>query len=299
MTFLILFYIAQTPFSADKVEIIKEKGESIIHLIGNVIIEDEETRIECQDARMFENQDYVVLNTDVVITDKDGYITSQYARYHFATKQGYLVEDVRLLSGEQIISADSLYYDGARSCVEMHRNVVVEDKENDMFCYGGTGWYDLNEDIGHLIGTPRVELMREDRDPIHVHATKFVLNAQEDMFYGYDSVHAQIDSITVDCDTFAYDLTKDSGIMVTPHVIEKENVLQGEAGSFHMKNEQVESFSVFQGWSEYHSDEGNINNVTGDTITIKFEQGEAVQIIVQGDPSGVLQLKKEPDNVED
>ena len=294
---VILFTL--TPFSADKVEIIKEEGESIIHLIGNVVIKDENVKIECEDARMYETEDYVILDNEVVITDKEGSIKADHAQYRFAEKQGYMTGDVNLVSGKQIITAESLYYDGNRSYVEMHRNVVIEDQENDMFGYGGKGWYHLDDDIGHLVEAPRIELLREDRDPIHIRAQEFELRTKQNMFYGYDSVHAEIDSINVECDTFTYDLADDNGAMVKPHVVEKENILKGETGAFRMKDENIESFSVHDGWSKYLSEEGNRNEVEGDTITVIFEEGEAVKIIVMGDPSGVLMLKKESENVED
>ena len=119
------------------------------------------------------------------------------------------------------------------------------------------------------------------------------------MFYGHDSVITHIDSIIVYCDTFAYDLSSDKGTMILPHVVEGENTLKGMTGKFSMKNDQIEVFQVHRGSSEYHSESGNINNVTGDTISIYFENGKAVTIIVDGKPSGVLKLKRSAGDSED
>jgi lipopolysaccharide export system protein LptA len=299
MNLLIYLCFSLTPFSADKVEIIKENGMSIVHLIGNVVIEDEETRIECEDALLYEEEDYVILNQDVVITEKEGSISADRARYCFDDNKGYLGGSVRLVSGAQVICADSLFYDGAEEHVEMHRNVMIEDTENNMIGYGGMGWYDLHDEVGHLLEFPYLNLLREDKDPIYIKAMKFVLHTEEDMFYGYDSVCMLIDSVTLKCDTFTYDLVFDEGAVVNPDVFEKQNTLQGERGQFSMKGDQVEAFRVFNGTSEYHSEEGNINNVEGDTITIMFENGQAVQIVIEGNPQGVLRLKRGSSDVKD
>ncbi|MBN2620710.1 hypothetical protein JXB22_06415 [candidate division WOR-3 bacterium] len=299
MNILIFVCFCLTPFSADKVEIIKENGMSVIHLIGNVVIEDDETRIVCKDARLHEEEDHVTLKDSVVISDKDGFITAHHAQYYFSDNKGYLGGGVELVSNAQIIRADSLFYDGAKHYVEMHRNVVIEDTSNNMIGYGGMGWYDLRDDKGYLERSPRLELLREEKDPIDISALRFELHAKEEMFYGYESVIARIDSITVQCDTFSFDLVSDRGAMIRPHVVEKQNRLNGEAGRFSMKSEEIESFSVYNGDSEYRSEEGNINNVEGDTITVYFENGEAVRIIVEGSPHGVLQLKRGTDDTED
>lgn len=295
---MLLVMLCLTPFSADKVEIIRENGVSILHLIGNVVIEDEEMRIECEDARLYEADDYVVLERSVVITDKDGSITAHHAQYHFSGNKGYLGGGVELVSGTRLIRADSLFYDGADKYVEMHRDVVIEDAKNSMIGYGGMGWYDLQEDRGHLEQSPRLELLREEREAIQINALRFALHAADDMFYGYESVVARIDSITVQCDTFSFNLASDKGTMIRPHVAEKQNKLKGETGRFSMKEDQVEAFSVYNGDSEYRSEEGNINNVAGDTITIFFENSQAVRIIVGGSPHGVLQLKRGSDDIE-
>jgi lipopolysaccharide export system protein LptA len=289
---ILLLLLALTPFSADKVEIIKEDGVSVIHLIGNVVIEDEETKIECDNAQLYEDDDYVVLRDSVVISDRDGSIAAHHAQYYFSEKKGYLGGGVRLVSESRVITADSLSYDGEKEYVEMERNVVIEDTENKMFGYGDIGWYDLNNDIGHLESKPHIEIERDEKDPIHITARQFELHARDNKFYGYDSVVTTIDSITVLCDTFTFDVVADTGTMVAPEVIEDKNILQGATGTFVLVDDQVEFFSVHKGSSVYHSEAGNVNTVEGDTITIYFEKSEAVKIVVNGNPGGVLELKR-------
>jgi len=43
---------ALSPFSADRVEILRDSG--VVHLIGNVMIESDSVRINCRDARLYE-----------------------------------------------------------------------------------------------------------------------------------------------------------------------------------------------------------------------------------------------------
>ncbi len=294
---VILFCI--TPFSADKVEIIKENGESVVHLSGNVVIEDEKAIITCAEAYLNETKNYVVLVQGVKIVDAHGQITTDFARYHFKDKKGYLKGNVSLQRTDQIISSDSLYYSGLEDHIEMFGNVKIDDHQNNLMAYGSRGWYNLQEDEGYLLDHPFLDIMRENREPISIHALSFKLNNSNNVFYGFDSVVALIDSITVHCDTFVYNLDAENGSMTRPIIVEGKNELKGEGGQFKMNNKSIESLHVQKGMSQYYTKEGSKNIIEGETIDIIFKDGKASHIIVEGKPKGVLHLKQREDDVSD
>jgi len=296
---LIVILLCITPFSADKVEIIKENGESIVQLSGNVVIEDEKAKITCAEAHLNETKDYVILIQEVKIVDAHGQINADFARYHFKDKKGYLKGNVSLKRTDQIITSDSLYYSGLEDHVEMFGNVKIDDHENNLVAYGARGWYDLQEDEGYLVDRPFLDIIRENREPIKIHALRFKLNNSSNVFYGFDSVVALIDSITVHCDTFVYDLNTDHGSMTRPLIVEDKNELKGESGQFRMNNKSIESLSVQKGMSQYYTKEGSKNIIEGETINIIFKDGKASHIIVEGKPKGVLHLKQREENVSD
>jgi len=293
---ILFFLLSLTPFSADKIEIIKEENTSVIHLLGNVKIEDENLKIACREASLHEAEDYVVLIDDVSIIDENGKIQAEFAIYYFDEKKGYLRDSVVLLTGSEIIRADSLYYDGVEELVQMFGNVMIEDKKNNLMAYGEQGWYNLSEDEGCLFKGPRLEIVRENKEPMKVKAQEFKLLADSNKFFGFDSVTAVIDSITVYCDTFSFDLKEDHGTMVNPVILEKNNELRGETGTFKMKDKEIESFGVHRGWSTYYTDEGSKNTVEGEEINIVFRDGKAIKIIVDGEPSGILRLKRKEED---
>jgi len=296
---LIIILLCITPFSADKVEIIKENGESIVHLSGNVVIEDERARITCSEAYLNETKDYVALIQEVTIVDRNGQINTDFARYYFKDRKGYLTGNVSLQRTDQIITSDSLYYSGLEDHVEMFGNVKIEDHENNLIAYGSRGWYNLQEDEGYLVDHPFLDIIRENREPIKINALRFKLNNSSNVFYGFDSVVALIDSITVHCDTFVYDLNTENGSMTRPLIVEDKNELKGESGQFKMNNKSIESLSVQKGMSQYYTKEGSINIIEGETIDIIFEDGKASHIIVEGKPKGILHLKQREDNAGD
>jgi lipopolysaccharide export system protein LptA len=289
-----------TPFRADKVEIVQEDSASVVHLIGNVAIEQESTLITSAEAILNETAGYVRLFRDIVIKDKTGDIKAQQALYYFHDKKASLSGTVELRTDTETLSSDSLDYDGITKQVLMHRNVKIVDEKNDMTAYGARGWYDLGEDYGSLTGKPHLEVARARADsgavprpPMTVAASSFMLYARDNMFWGYDSVTAVIDSITVDCDTFAYDLSNESGTMVRPRVMEKTNELAGSHGSFKIRNKTIEYFSVRQGTARYTTREGSKNLVEGEQITVFFLNGEASRVVATGQPRGRLLLSPE------
>lgn len=296
---LLILLLCLTPFSADRVEIIRKEGESIVHLIGNVVIEDENTKITCAEANLNETKDYVILTRDVKIIDKNGEINSNFAIYYFNEKKGYLRDSVILVTDNEIISADSLYYNGTEELVEMFSNVQLEDEKNNLIAYGGHGWYDLKKDEGYLLDSPSLEIMREEKEPMKIRAREFKLMTVKNVFYGFDSIVAIIDSFIVYCDTFSFNLKTEEGCLVNPFIVEKDNELKGETGRFSMKDSNIEAFSVQKGWSKYYTEEGSKNIVEGEEISVIFRQGRASKIIVDGNPSGVLTMKRKEEGAED
>ena len=296
---LLVLLITLTPFQADKVEIYTEENERIVHLIGNVIIEGGETRITCSEAKISEVHGWVRLFQNVILEDHNGIVSAARAIYYFNEDRGYLMDSVKIVASDEEITADSLYYDGTHDSVEMYGNVVVKDLKNDMSVSGERGWYNLARDQGLLIGNPKLEIMRQDKAAILVYANIFELLTDKDLFYGYDSVRAIIDSITVVCDTFSYNLGNEKGRMVNPTIREKNNELTGTRGHFKLKNKEIDMMSVEQGKSLYYTKEGSRNVVEGDTINIIFQEGEATMIRVEGKPKGILSLRRSEESAGD
>jgi hypothetical protein len=138
-----------------------------------------------------------------------------------------------------------------------------------------------------------MEIFRENQPPLTISAREFDLIVPDNTLYGFDSVIAIIDSITIYSDTFEYNLKTEHGNLVRPTIVDRENELTGESGQFQLKNKNIESFSVEQGWSQYSTDEGSKNIVSGSKISIIFTEGKATKIFVEGKPQGNLYLKQE------
>jgi lipopolysaccharide export system protein LptA len=290
---LIFVLFTTTPWSADRVEIVREQGESIVHLIGNVLIEDANTRITSDEARLYETHHYVVLERSVKIADKHGDITADFAVYHFQDRRGILRGSVTLAARDETIRADSLLYRGIEGNIEMYENIDIEDRKNNLRAFGKRGWYDLDDDKGSLSGKPEIHILRAEKDPVIMNAREFHLHTREHLFYGNDSVIAVIDSMTVYCDSIVYDMEVDTGTVANPYVVEQQNILKGESGRFRMKENDIEFFEVQKGWSKYFSESGSKNIVEGETIRIMFRDNKAQSITVHGNAKGTMTLKQE------
>ncbi len=295
----VLLLLTLTPFSADRVEIFKENGERIVHLIGNVVIEGEETTITCAEAKISEVHGWMKLIHDVELLGRNGLVSADAAIYYFNEDRGYLSDNVTITTSDEKISADSLYYDGTKDSVEMYGNVLIEDEENNLLVSGARGWYNLSSDEGLLLGDPKLQIIRQDKEPITVYANMFKLRTNENQFYGFDSVQAIIDSIVVYCDTFSYNLKTEAGEMTNPVIHENKNELKGSHGQFRLKNKEIEAVSVTNGRSVYYTEEGSKNIVEGKSISILFQEGAATTIKVEGQPRGLLLLKRSEESAGD
>ncbi|MDH4211800.1 MAG: hypothetical protein OEV79_10190 [candidate division WOR-3 bacterium] len=296
---LIILIIALTPFRADRIQIYKEEDESIVHLIGNVFIEGEETKITCTEAWINEARGWVRLFDEIKLSGRNGEVSAKNAIYYFNEDRGYLRDSVSIVTDNERMFSDSLYYDGKKDSVEMYGHVVIEDDRNHMTVSGDMGWYNLTKDEGILSGSPELRITRDDKNPIIVYAGAFRLMTSDNLFMGYDSVQAIIDSINVFCDTFSYDLKAETGDMIMPIIIEKNNELKGTTGKFRLKDKEMDLLSVMDGQSVYYTDEGSENMVEGHNIEIIFSQGKATTIRIEGRPRGVLNLQRRQGNAGD
>ncbi len=294
MIFLLVL-LNTTPFQADRVEIMKQNAETIVYLLGNVKIEHEDTKISCREAQLNETKGTVLLKDSVIIKDKNGEIYADNADYYFNEKISTLRGNVKLISGNQIITADSLNYNSTRKYVEMQKNVRLEDTKNKVIAYGGKGWYDLNTETGSLTEKPKIEIIREDKTPLLIDAREFLLKNKEEICYGYDSVVGVLDSITLFCDTLIYNIKKGNGHMNNPLITEKNNELKGITGEFGLKNKIIDYFKVDSGYASYWTDEGSHNIIEGASVNIFFQDGKAFKVLVDGNPKGKLYLKEEED----
>ena len=297
---MILFLLfTLTPFQADKLEIFKEDNERIVHLIGNVIIEGDETKIMCAEAKISEAHGWVWLSQNVKILNRNGEVTASSAVYYFNEDRGYLSDSVTIVTQDEKIRSDSLYYDGMTDSVEMYGNVVIEDNRNNLIAHGERGWYNLAKDEGLLMDDPHLEVARQGKTPMMVYANAFKLHTNDNLFYGFGSVRAIIDSVVVNCDTFSYDLQKESGEMVRPVIQEGESELRGAHGRFTLKNKEMEFMNIRNGQSVYYTEGGSRNFVEGENISITFRLGRAAMITVEGQPNGVLWLRRSQENAGD
>lgn len=296
---ILLILLNTTPFNADRVEIVKENGANIVYLLGNVEIQQGDTKIFCNEAQLNEIRGTVLLKDSILIKDENGEIRAENAIYYLEEKVSILRGNVKLISEDQIITADSLNYDSERRYVTMHHNVRIEDLRNNLIAYGGEGWYDLNEEIGKLVVRPKLEIFRNDKIPITITARAFLIKTKEELCYGHDSVVGMIDSINLFCDTIIYNIKTRNGSMVNPVVIEKNNELKGLSGEFGLKDNTIEYFKIFSGVANYWTEEGSHNIIMGNSIKIFFQEGRAFKVRVEGKPKGELYLKEQKENAGD
>jgi len=263
-----------------------------------VTIEQESTTITCLEAQLNETDGLVLLKDSILIKNPDGEIKAENAIYYFESRTGFLRRNVALSRRDQVITADSLDYDGIKKFLRMWGNIKIEDLRNEQIAYGEEGWYDIGEEKGSLKKNPHLEISRKDKSPMLIRAREFFLLNKENKFYGYDSIEGTIDSITIYCDTMEYNLKEDHGFLKRPIVREKKNELQGDFGEFLLREKNLEYFKVFNGTGNYWTKEGSQNIVSGDTITILFKENRAFRVWIEGSPKGVLILK-EKENAKD
>ncbi len=291
---MIFVYLLLTlsPFSADKVEIIRHEEGNIIRLLGDVIIDASTAKIFCQEATIYEFKDLAVLHGAVRIIDTSSTIEADTAYHYLSDERSLLKGNVILKKAARTIYADSLVYFGRRDYTQAFGQVKFTDSTQKLTARGDHGTYDLRQGRGYLEGSPRALIERENKSPIEVNSRIFEFIEKSNSIIAYDSVKVTIDSTFIEGDSLRYFLDKKEGLITNLTISEQRNNIIGDSGRFTLGDDRLEEFKIRNGHGVYLTKEGTKNEVDGGLIVFQFKDGRIYAIEVSDKPKGILYLRK-------
>ena len=289
---LLLFAVALSPFTADKVEIINAPEGNVVRLVGSVVIHAQTATITCQEATIYEARNLAVLSGAVKIVDSNSTVEADTAYHYLQGSMSLLKRNVSLHSKARSIFADSLVYDRGKEQADAFGNVKMVDTVQKFTALSRLGTYDLKRGIGRMTGQPRALLDRPEKPPIEVASKILEYQERKNMIHANDSVVVRIDSMLITGDTLTYDVSAKAGWISNIVMTERENRVTGNTGRFELVDGQLDEFEVLSGQGTYLTGEGTQNDITGSSILFRFSAGRATGIVVTGKPKGYLYLRQ-------
>jgi len=147
-------------FSANKMVILETESGRVIQLIGNVHVQGRRADITSRFGMYYEASKLSVLHGNAIVHGPDYTISSDTLRYipnpeYLYLSGGAFIEDkYRTISSRNIeVIEDSSIARG---------DVQIYLKQKDILILGDTGYYNLTDKSGKLVGNPRAQINRKD-----------------------------------------------------------------------------------------------------------------------------------------
>ncbi|MEO0248506.1 MAG: hypothetical protein ABIN58_02960 [candidate division WOR-3 bacterium] len=147
-------------FWADKMIITETPSGRAIELIGRVRVQATKADITAKMGIYYEASKLSILYGNALVKGPDYTISSDTLRYIPKPEYLYLSGKAFLEDRYRTIASKTIEVIGDSSVARGAVEIYV--KEKDVRIYGDTGYYDLKEKKGHLVGSPRAVIQRED-----------------------------------------------------------------------------------------------------------------------------------------
>lgn len=156
----VILVILAYNFWADKMIITETPSGRAIELIGRVRVQATKANIIARRGIYYEASKLSILYGDALIKGPDYTISSDTLRYIPRPEYLYLSGRAFLDDRYRTIGSKTIEVIGDSSVARGAVEIYIKDK--DVRIYGDTGYYDLKEKKGHLVGSPRAVILRQD-----------------------------------------------------------------------------------------------------------------------------------------
>jgi lipopolysaccharide export system protein LptA len=207
-------------------------------------------------------------------------------------------ERASLDNGKQILFGDSLYYDRNIDYGEAVQNVVLYDRENELFGIGNYGEYWKPEKYAFLTDSA-VSIMIEDKDSLFMHADtihiQFDENDDAEIMRCYNKTKFFRHDLQGMCDSLRYVFADSMITMLDKPVLWSEgNQLTGDTIKILIQNESISRlYLVENSFIISHDSIDNYNQMKGKNTTAYFMDNELNSALVEGSSESIYFMRDE------
>ncbi len=157
---ILLLALTSYNFTANKMIILQTGSGRAVQLIGNVRVKATKADISARYGMYYEVSGLSILHGDALVKGKDYTISSDTLRYIPEPEFLYLSGNAFLEDRYRTISSHNIEVIGDSSVARGDVEIYIKDK--DVIIRGDTGYYNLEEKSGKLIGHPTAIINRTD-----------------------------------------------------------------------------------------------------------------------------------------
>lgn len=265
-----------------------------------------ENMFDFQDSVIINNPDYNIYsdrlkyNTESKITYFFGpteiisdstYIYCERGWYNTQTDISQLNQNALVKNSQQIVKADSLYYEKNTGFGRAINNVEIYDLEQDIILKGNRAVYYENKDYARL--TERAEFIQiSSEDTLYLHADTLLTEVDTSgskIIKAYYGVKIFRSNLQAKCDSMAFSFA-DSIIRLydEPVLWSEENQMTAEFIEIHTENQLVKAMYLEKSsFIISKADTSKFNQIKGKNMICHFRNNELYRVDVKGNGQSV------------
>ena len=221
------------------------------------------------------------------IRSKENFIYCENGWYDTKYNLSQFKKNAYLITPEQKLQGDSLYYDRESGIGKVFRNVLITDTINKFLINGGYAIHYEKEEKSTITGKPLLTMIF-DKDSLFLHAD--TLYAVMDSTKKHRIIHAYHKSkfykqdLQGACDSLVYSMSDSTIQLYTMPVIwSKENQMTAELINIKTSGGKIEKMTMTtNGFIISQEDSLNYNQIKGKVIVAGFNKNELHRIDVTG-----------------
>ncbi|MDR3261135.1 MAG: hypothetical protein LBT78_04800 [Tannerella sp.] len=223
----------------------------------------------------------IILGPSVIVSDS-GTVYSSKGWYNTLENSSLLLDRSQIVSGDKILTGDSITYDRENGIGEAYGNIVLQDTAQHIMLEGQYGYY--NEKTEYAFATDSARCMEYSQgDTLYIHADTFEMMSVDSIareVKAWHGVRFYREDIQGVCDSMQFN-TKDSILyMYTDPVLWNDQYqLSGDTIRVYLKDSTVDYVHVIQyAFAIQQLDTSSYNQLKGNNLKAFFE-GQAVYLI--------------------
>ncbi len=282
------FYLYAADIEAGRMEILNTPEGRVTVFKNGVSIIDRETKIIAQNARFYEDKNFVIVHDSVNITNPSAIIISDTANYYLDERITILKGNVKVTQESLEITAPELTVEYQKDRASAKKGFVIVEQAHSIQITGITGEYYLNREEGVIDSQP--QLLVEQEETLKVYSQKLSFKNKAATAFASGKVKATSGQAVLLCDTLIYNWEKDSGkAFVDPILKENNNELKGKTIYFFAREGKLERMEIEGDASGYYyNDVGDKVVVEGESLHLFFSEGKTYSISVKNVQLGKL-----------
>lgn len=232
-----------------------------------------------------------ILGPSVIVSDS-GTVYSSRGWYDTVNNTSLLLDRSQVVSGNNILTGDSIFYNRDEGIGEAFGDMCLEDTARKVMLKGEYGYY--NEKIDYAFATDSALFMEFSQgDTLYLHADTLIMEAVDSTnreikaYYGVRFFRVDLQGV---CDSMQFN-TKDSILyMYTEPVIWNEQYqLTGDTILIYMNDSTIDYAHVIQfAFAVQHIDSSYYNQLKGSDLKAYFDGKAVRQIDVSGNAESIF-----------